>query len=39
MGPPSGDLNKQKAKFDTADPAVSAKARRKARKDRFAEEI
>ena len=33
------DVKKQKAKFDTSDPAVSAKAQRKAGKDRFAEEL
>jgi len=33
------DVAKQKARFDTSDPDVSAKARRKAGKDRFAEEL
>ena len=33
------DVKKQKAKFDTSDPAVSAKAQRKTGKDRFAEEL
>jgi hypothetical protein len=33
------DVAKQKAKFDTSDPGVSAKAQRKAGKDRFAEEL
>jgi hypothetical protein len=33
------DVKKQKAKFDSADPGVSGKARRKAGKDRFAEEL
>ena len=33
------DVEKQKARFDTSDPDVSAKARRKAGKDRFAEEL
>ena len=33
------DVKKQKAKIDTSDPAVSAKAQRKAGKDRFAEEL
>jgi hypothetical protein len=33
------DAKKQKAKFDTSDSGVSAKAQRKAAKDRFADEL
>jgi hypothetical protein len=33
------DVKKQRAKFDTSDPGVSAKAQRKAGKDRFSDEL